>query len=218
MKRILITQRVDIVKEYKEKRDSLDQRWVEFLLSINYFPIVVPNNLSALKIILKNGKIDGILLSGGNTLVKYGGYAKERDEVDHYLLEFALTNSIPLIGVCRGMQSIQDYFSVPLQKIPSHVSTSHTLEVLGDNELNRYLFKYPTVMTYHEYGSYTSNRTLETLAKSDGGVDMVVRHNQFPILGLMWHPERNYPFSEIDKELFVDVYSNSLLELKEKRL
>ena len=73
-------------------------------------------------------------------------------------------------------------------------------------------------MTYHEYGSYTSNRTLETLAKSDGGVDMVVRHNQFPILGLMWHPERNYPFSEIDKELFVDVYSNSLLELKEKRL
>lgn len=34
MKLIGVTQRVEIIQEYSEKRDSLDQKWFEFLINV----------------------------------------------------------------------------------------------------------------------------------------------------------------------------------------
>lgn len=47
MKLIGVTQRVEIIQEYSEKRDSLDQKWFEFLNKCDLIPILLPNNLEA---------------------------------------------------------------------------------------------------------------------------------------------------------------------------
>ena len=49
MKRIAITQRVEVKPSYGERRDVLDQKWVEFLLSTELWPIPVPNNLQSVR-------------------------------------------------------------------------------------------------------------------------------------------------------------------------
>jgi len=212
MKRILITQRVDVIKAYNERRDALDQRWIDFLLSIDCLPVIVANNVSFIKELLNSETIDGILLSGGNSLVKYGGNSTERDNVDNYLLEYAIQQKIPLIGVCRGMQSIQDFFSNPIQRVDGHVAIEHELNVFGNDSVSLPLSKYNTVMAYHEFGSHTSIEPLRTLAKSLDGVVMSIAHKYHSILGLMWHPERQTPFSTLDQRLFVDVFFNGLLQ------
>ena len=109
MKKVVVTQRVDVTSTYGERRDCLDQRWIELLLSVGLFPVLVPNNLDYVKKLIATEQIDGVLLTGGNSLLNYGGDAPERDEVEKNLLELAILKNIPLLGVCRGMQIIQNY-------------------------------------------------------------------------------------------------------------
>ena len=45
MKKIALIQRVDNITNRSEKRDSVDQKWTEFLMLINIFPIYIPNNI-----------------------------------------------------------------------------------------------------------------------------------------------------------------------------
>ena len=42
------------------------------------------------------------------------------------------------------------------------------------------------------------NPPLEILAKAEDGVIEAVRHKQKPVLGIMWHPEREELFSSDD--------------------
>ena len=85
MKKVIVTQRVDVITEYSERRDAIDQRWVDLLLSIDIFPIFVSNNISYVKYLFENENIDGVLLTGGNSLLKYGGNAPERDSVEKFI-------------------------------------------------------------------------------------------------------------------------------------
>ena len=41
-----ISQRVDMIEEYKENRDSLDQRWTELIAEIGFLTIPLSNLVS----------------------------------------------------------------------------------------------------------------------------------------------------------------------------
>ena len=79
MKNIAVIQRVEFIEKRNEFCDALDQRWTDFLLSINLFPIFLPNNVSYVKKFLKFRKINGLLISGGR-FSKYNGSSPERDK------------------------------------------------------------------------------------------------------------------------------------------
>src|SRR3989338_7293484 len=119
MKTLAVTQRVDISEE-NERRDSIDQRWYTFLHASGFLPLLIPNNPDIACNILKLYKPDGILLTGGNDLPHLGGNVFERDKTEIALLEYALNKKLPLLGVCRGMELIQNYFGVKLFKISCH--------------------------------------------------------------------------------------------------
>ncbi len=42
MKKIGLTQRVEVVASYQERRDCLDQSWINLLLELGYTPIPLP--------------------------------------------------------------------------------------------------------------------------------------------------------------------------------
>lgn len=44
---VLVSQRVDVVASYGERRDALDQRWAEFLAGLGYLAVPVPNHPAA---------------------------------------------------------------------------------------------------------------------------------------------------------------------------
>lgn len=195
---ILITSRVEILKDNNERRDCLDQNWNTFLLNCGITPVFCPNNLQVTKNLLDEVKISGIILSGGGNLKKYGGEAPERDLLEVYLLEYSMEHNIPLLGVCRGMHVIMDYFGVELKRIENHVRTFHLLNYQG---------KEITVNSYHTLGAIEStNMDLNVECRSEDGIIEMLKHNFYPINGIMWHPERENPFDCNDIALFKEIF------------
>lgn len=195
MKKIAITQRVQILPDINERRDALSQEWASLANTCGFLPILLPNSLQTVQQILQEIQIDGLMFSGGNDLVPYGGDAPERDEVEHFLIDYAVFRRVPLLGVCRGMQILLDHFHTPLQPVQNHVRVQHALD--NGN----------TVNSFHGFGAVDCAPPLEVTCRSLDGVVEGVRHTDCPwIRGIMWHPERCHPMRQQDiamiKELF----------------
>ena len=195
MKYIALTQRVQVLSDIQERRDALSQEWASLSAVCGFLPMLLPNVLPVAEQLLKEQPPHGILLTGGNDLVSYGGDAPERDEVEHALIEYAIKTHTPLLGVCRGMQMLLDHFGTPLVPVEGHVRTCHMLDN-GD-----------TVNSFHSFGAISCNPPLRVLCSSQDGVVEGVQHTEYPwICGIMWHPERYHPMRERDistiKELF----------------
>ena len=195
-KLIALTQRVEYIEPIKERRDALDQEWTALADTCGFTPLLLPNRLSAVQELLVNLPVEGFLLTGGNDLAAYGGDAPERDEVERYLIQSALGGYIPLLGVCRGMQMILDYFGGPLQRVEGHIRVEHTL----DNG--------ETVNSFHSWGAVECPAPLVPNARNTDGVLEAVGHRDHPrFKGIMWHPERYHPPRSQDIERIKEVFS-----------
>ena len=201
MKKVILTQRVDVIQAYDEKRDAIDQRWTDFLMSINILPIFISNNLLHVEAILSNEDIDGVILTGGGSLIKYRGNSLERDQVEKYIIDWAIDCNIPVLGVCRGMQFIQDYFGIPLKSVNNHVGVRHKLNVNKGLRLSALIEPFIDVNSFHNLGTSKSNRALLAVANAEDGIVMAVEHSEKNIFGVMWHCEREDPFKIEDKDL-----------------
>jgi N5-(cytidine 5'-diphosphoramidyl)-L-glutamine hydrolase len=200
VKAVAVTQRVAAVPEHPERRDCLDQAWPRFLSACGLLPVALPNILEVALDLCEQARIAGLVLTGGNDLAALGGDAPERDAVEHALLALAERRGLPVLGVCRGMQIIQQRFGTPLQRVEGHVASHQVICIDGHRE---------DVNSYHRYGALESRVPLEPWAAADDGVVKAVRHSSQPITGIMWHPERRSPFSPKDVALFRRVFGVS---------
>jgi gamma-glutamyl-gamma-aminobutyrate hydrolase PuuD len=191
MKKIGITQRTSTEMRYPEVRDSLDQRWILFFERLGMLPINIPNSLNTAKELIKNIALDGFLLTGGNSSIS-------RSQVEHFLIDHSIANLLPLIGVCHGMQTIQEYFGIPLEKVSGHVQEEQKIQIYDSEQI---------VNSYHEYGATKTCEELEIWAcHIPDGVIKGIQHAKLPILGLMWHPERFNPFRDEEINLFTNFF------------
>lgn len=185
MKRIGFTQRVFLKEAYGERWDACDQKVAAFLQACGCIPVPIPNNLSVVKAWMAESFLDGAVLTGGNDLSRYGGDAPERDAVERFLLETFLGQRKPVYGFCRGMQMILDYFGAPLVQIPGHVAVRHMVH--GHWGAIR-------VNSYHAWGARAVAEPLRVLMRAEDGTVEAVCVQGMPVLGTMWHPEREHPF------------------------
>ncbi len=193
LKRVVFTQRVENIESYNERRDCADQRIADFISACGFLPLSVPNNPRIATEIVGNIRPDGIILVGGNSLVKYGGNAPERDETDAVLIKLSVEKKIPLYGFCRGMQSILDYFGNKLVDVSGHVATRHTIHGYEEDD---------TVNSYHNQACIElSSKDIIAVMRTKDGVIEKIKHRSLPIVGTMWHPERENPYRNKDIEL-----------------
>lgn len=193
MIKVAVTQRVDLIDSCNERRDALEQNWMSFLDKCELLPVLIPNCLKTAMKLVSELKPTSILLTGGNSLVDYGGDASERDSVETFLFEHAMENKLPVLGVCRGMQFIQNYFGVKLHKVKGHVTPNQEIFANG---------KKIEVNSYHDFGTTESVEDLEVWAKAEDGVIKAIKHRTLPIMGIMWHPERIEEYRPEDITLF----------------
>ena len=210
MKLIALTQRVAFNKSLKERNDLIDQKWFSFLRSVNICPLIIPNDVTFAKEIISNSLVQGILFTGGNSLTKYGGDAPERDNTEKFLLEWALKNDLPLLGVCRGMQVIQNYFGVSLNNVEGHVNIRHSMKVKDGFRLSDIVKKYKDINSYHNQGAKTTEHDIIDVARSEDGVIMAIEHSYKNVFGIMWHPERENKINLADIMLFNYIFGNQL--------
>lgn len=203
--RILLTMREDEISSYSERRDGIDKRWYELMLQADLLPILVPNSPEIVEQMLRNETFDGLLLTGGNTLGRYGGDAPERDKIETLLLRAALSRNKPILGVCRGMQQILDFYGAPLTTISGHVATQHTLICGEDGRLSDYIQQYKTANSFHNLGVFECPSFKKMATSEDGNIE-AIEHPSKPIFGIMWHPEREPGDNQIHIEFLKRVF------------
>lgn len=204
MKKLAISQRVQEHDAYKERRDCLDQRWYKFADRLDCTPMPLPNipvekAASYLALI----EPDAIILSGGNTLLvdrkAANDAAPERDAFETVLLEWSLANNKPVLGICRGMQFINHYFGGTNCEVSEHVGRRHRVSFCGDMSDTAPM----DVNSFHEWGLRPEQlgEQLAALALAEDGTVEAISHATHKVAGVMWHPERERPFSEFDLSL-----------------
>jgi N5-(cytidine 5'-diphosphoramidyl)-L-glutamine hydrolase len=199
MKMLAITQRV-AVDPHGERRDCLAQDWASFLGACGLAPLPLPNMAEVALAICRAVPLAGIVLSGGDDLAAYGGFAPERDATESALIGFAEEHGLPLLGVCRGMQAIQHRFGVTLSRVSAHVTKAQKIRVGGG---------WATVNSYHNWGAHETREPLVIWATAEDGIIEAVRHKTLPMVGIMWHPERLRPYARSDISLFTKLFSEA---------
>jgi putative glutamine amidotransferase len=95
---------------------STAEAYVEALVQAGVCPVLIPNQLpdEALDTLLP--RLDGVVFTGGGDIKtsyyqevehpKVYGVEPDRDRVELELLEKAVNNGMPFLGICRGLQLI----------------------------------------------------------------------------------------------------------------
>tara|TARA_B100001996_G_scaffold131391_1_gene99900 strand:- start:1972 stop:2601 length:630 start_codon:yes stop_codon:yes gene_type:complete len=202
MIKIGITQRVHFIKEYREYRDQLDQNWSELFSEIGMIQILLPNNPKMIDDkAIDSFNLNGVILSGGEFLDEknedYNDGQKRRDNFEKTLIKYCITKKIPILGVCRGMQFLNNFFGGKIKKVNNHVATPH--EIKNSSRLS-----FPDkVNSFHEYGIDKKDlpSNFEILATDLEGNVEAFSDKKNNLMGIMWHPERETPFNVLDLEL-----------------
>lgn len=207
--RIGVSQRVEVIQSYGERRDCLDQQWFRLLESLGYTPVPIPNSLSNVAEWLKSTGIEGLILSGGNDLSHLpdaSNASAERDETEKALLTVAQQEEWPVLGVCRGLQVMNVWLGGKLTSVCGHAAVRHPVALTG--EADPCFHPYREVNSFHNWGIAPAGLAAELipqLLSPQGDVEAYV-HRSLPWFGTMWHPERETPFSEHDKQLLKRIF------------
>lgn len=207
MKLIGLTQRVDMVQAYAERRDALDQNWSRLLERAGFLPVPLSNAVGERRArgYLEALPLSGVILTGGNDLSQLGDArnpAPERDRFEWALLSVCLEREIPVVGICRGMQVINVFMGGALVPVEAHAGTRHAVDWEG---------KSMDVGSYHDYAIRAEGMgaELEVTARCEDGTIEGFRHKSKALVGLMWHPEREDPFREEDLQFLKAVFEGA---------
>lgn len=210
MKKIGITQRVELITGYNEERDCLDQRWGVMLEQLGFLPIPIPNRLINIADWAEDVELNGLIFSGGNDLCHLPNAnrpSSERDKTEYALLDYASSKFIPVLGICRGLQIMNVHLGGSLIPVNNHVSCKHRVASL---ETDSPFSAYTEVNSYHGWGisaNTLGDRLLPGLQCADGTIEAII-HEVLPWIGIMWHPEREQPFNILDEKLITTLFRN----------
>lgn len=203
MKKIGLSQRVEVNRAYDERRDCLDQRWSLLLNKLKYFPIPIPNRVTSFPQDIYFASLSGFILTGGNDLSNLAeavNSAPERDDTERAILSYARDNKLPVLGVCRGFQMMNVYLGGFLRPVKNHSGRHHKVH---SNQTDPFFNRFAEVNSYHCWGITEADISskLKALSYADDKTIEVACHINLPWLGIMWHPEREVPFNLTDLDL-----------------
>ena len=147
---------------------------------------------------------DALLLPGGGDLEpwRYGqkntasrNLEPKRDAAEFALLEQFTARRKPVLGICRGLQTINVFFSGTLfQNIPGHsavngVDRLHTVKTAA-SPLRALCGERCIVNSAHHQAVDLLGSGLEAIQWAPDGTVEALQHRTLPIWAVQWHPER----------------------------
>lgn len=146
----------------------------------------------------------GLLLPGGGDLEpwRYGqpntasrGLEPERDAAELALLERFTAAGKPVLGICRGLQTINVFFGGTLvQDLPGHGTLDgadrlHPVRT-APSFLSGICGADAVVNSAHHQAADRLGQGLEAVQWAPDGVVEALSHRTLPVWGVQWHPER----------------------------
>lgn len=193
--------------------DSLKSTYAEAVISAGGLPILLPNLSASVELL---SLCEGLLLTGGGDFdpVLFGqsdqgtdwvGFNAARDQTELSLIGEANRLSMPIFGICRGIQAlavafggdlIQDIGSSyanalkhsaaqPREQSQHRVSVmahTRTAEILGESELWVNSF-------HHQAVEQPPPDWIVSARASDNLIEAIEKPGDHFLLGVQWHPE-----------------------------
>jgi len=146
-----------------------------------------------------------------------GDYIPERDGFEFKLLDYALENNYPILGICRGLQVINCKLNgslindIETIRGTNHKKISDTRDRIHKVNLNEASLLYNVVKekngdvnsSHHQAIDRLGEGLMITAKADDGiieGIEWAEKENKPFFLAIQWHPERmpdkSSPFSE----------------------
>jgi len=169
-------------------------------------------NLEAVKALLDERKIDGVLLTGGGDVDPklYGGdpdstmlVHRLRDDFEIALIRAAKERGLPILGICRGCQIINVALGGTVRNLRKEedvkgyhlVLTGHAVDLASDSQLAEILgvTSLTKVVSLHGNAVGEPAPGIRIAATGPGGVVEAIEADPASgrgwIVGVQWHPE-----------------------------
>lgn len=181
-----------------ENTDVNNGLYIEAIRQFGGEEVIVYDNESWDSVKEKLKDVSGILLPGGDDVGK----------LDYLLIEYALEESIKLLGICQGMQSMAMYGSN--DKLVSIGDENHYLK---DRYCHRVELEKDSILyelgkksiidvnSYHRQTVLNSYRFDVTGRSEDGLIEVIENKNSLFQVGIQWHPERMLEYDELANKL-----------------
>lgn len=182
---VALTMRVTVAAAYTERRDSISHDWLTRLDSWGMSPVLLPNKGSYVATFDRMNP-DLLILTGGDD----PGATPERDQAEQELFTKAVAAGTPVLGVCRGLQLINQWMGGRLDKVSGHVAAMHGVRI--EPIWQAHYGVVARVNSFHASAIPPDGLAngLTAAAYDDAGNIEAFARTDMPVAGVMWHPER----------------------------
>ena len=207
---------IGLTGNFRDSDCTLAEGYYQSILKAGGTPLIIPPYDDTDALINTLDYVDGILLTGGadinplflgeEPVKELHGINPRRDRQELLLTQLAADRQIPILGICRGIQTMNAAFGGPLyQDIHSQMAgvrikhdqdldrsyASHTVDIEKDTLLHQ-LFGTDTIAvnSFHHQAVKEAAPGFRVCAYAPDGVIEAIESTEYKsMLGVQWHPE-----------------------------
>ena len=204
---------IGITGNYDDLTCKLGRGYYQSIVEAGGVPVVIPPVADKHVIINTLEHIDALVLSGGGDInplwageepsPKLHGINQERDLPELLIARLAYNRQIPMLGICRGIQTLATAFGGRVAQDISDVATikhsqdadrsepTHSVMIEQASSLFD-IYQSATLMvnSFHHQAVAETGDKFRVVAKSPDGIIEAMESSEFKsILGVQWHPE-----------------------------
>jgi len=209
---------IAITGNYDDGSLKLLDRYYKSIVEAGGVPVVIPPVTDKDIIINTLDNVDALLLSGGGDInplwvgeepsPRLHSINRERDEAELLTAVLAYNRQLPILGICRGIQTLVAALGGTLlqdieESMGSHFKLikhsqdadrdecTHTVKIEPDTLLSHIFGSdHLTVNSFHHQAVKEPGERLRICALApDGTIEAVESTEHKPLLGVQWHPE-----------------------------
>ncbi len=204
---------IGLTGNYGELACKLNEGYYKSIWHAGGVPVIIPPIADTDVLINTLEHIDGLLLTGGadfNPLYageepspRLGGINAERDLPELLIAQLAYNRQIPMLGICRGIQTLAMALGGKVQQDISDVAQirhsqdadrsepTHSVTIEPDSTLlNIYNKEKLFVNSFHHQAVCDPGERFRVTARSADGIIEAIESREYKsILGVQWHPE-----------------------------
>ena len=202
---------IGLTANYENIDATLRDRYYKQVIAAGGTPVIIPPVADSSVIVNTLEHLDGLILTGGgdhNPLwmgeepsPRLHNINQERDAAELMLTRLAFNRQIPMLGICRGIQTLAIALGGKVyQDIKQQVKHSqdadrseptHSVEIKKDSTLyNIYEAEKIFVNSFHHQAVSEPGKHMRIIAKSTDGIIEAIESSEYKqILGVQWHPE-----------------------------
>ena len=206
---------IGITANYSDIDATVRDRYYKQIISAGGVPVIIPPIADTAIIADTLNKVDGILLTGGgdyNPLwcgeepsPKLHNINKERDAAELILTRLAYNKQIPILGICRGIQTLAMALGGHVaQDISSQATIKHSQDADREEATHSVVIEEGSILfsvyhdrigflpvnSFHHQAVDNPGSLFRATAHSKDGIIEAIESTEYKnVMGVQWHPE-----------------------------